>query len=315
MTTHIRNGFGEAIQEASPDAGTTVYVRDARGLVTQSTDGRGIVTNYTYDNLGRETSRSFPSAAAEAVTLTWDSTASGNKGVGRLTSLADESGTTAFVYDARGNVITDNRTIGVNTYAVSYDYDAADAITRIVYPSGREMALTRNALGQVSGITTKKDILSPTVTIASGVTYSPMLETVTDFTYGNGLSYEARLTLDYWLDTLRLKDGATTVMGRTHGYTDGLNLTNIADDMTPVESQSFWYTASRRLQNASGSYGDYTYYYDGVGNRTYEILTQGGVTTTRHEDYPGGSNRIAGVFTDGALKGTRLPWADTVPVD
>lgn len=301
VTSYVRNGFGEAIQEASPDAGTTVYVRNARGLVTQSTDGRGVVTNYVFDNLGRETSRSFPSAVAETVTSTWDSTAAGNKGVGRLTSLADQSGTTGFVYDARGNVVGNSRAIGANTYAVAYDYDAADAITRIVYPSGREVAVTRNALGQISGITTKKNALASSVTVASGVTYYPMSEVVADFAYGNGLSYEARLTQDYWLDTMRLMDGATNIMARAYGYTDNLNLTNIADYVTPAESQSLWYTGTRRLQNASGSYGDYTYYYDGVGNRTHEILVQGAVTTTRQEGYPGGSNRIAGVLTNGTL--------------
>jgi YD repeat-containing protein len=52
-TTYVRNGFGEVIQEASPDAGTTTYARDLRGLVTQMTDGRGVVSNMTYDNAGR----------------------------------------------------------------------------------------------------------------------------------------------------------------------------------------------------------------------------------------------------------------------
>ena len=32
-TTYVRNGFGEVIQETSPDAGVTTYVRDARGLI------------------------------------------------------------------------------------------------------------------------------------------------------------------------------------------------------------------------------------------------------------------------------------------
>jgi|GEM_PF-4547841 len=101
--------------------------------------------------MGRETSRSLPSAAGETVTSTWDSIASGNKGIGRLTSLGDESGATAFVYDARGNVVSDSRTIGANTYATSYAYDAADNISEIVYLSGRLVTITRNALGQVSG--------------------------------------------------------------------------------------------------------------------------------------------------------------------
>jgi YD repeat-containing protein len=41
-TSYVRNGFGEVIQEVSPDAGTTTFTR---GLVTSETDGRGVVTN------------------------------------------------------------------------------------------------------------------------------------------------------------------------------------------------------------------------------------------------------------------------------
>jgi YD repeat-containing protein len=40
--------------------GTTVYVYDLRRLLTQETDGRGIVTNYTYDNAGRMLTRTLP---------------------------------------------------------------------------------------------------------------------------------------------------------------------------------------------------------------------------------------------------------------
>ena len=66
----------------SPDAGTTTLLRDARGLVTQSTDGRGIVANMTYDNAGRLLTVSYPSATAENVTYTYDAIAGGQQGQG-----------------------------------------------------------------------------------------------------------------------------------------------------------------------------------------------------------------------------------------
>ncbi len=43
-TAYVRNGWGEVIREASPDIGTVDVVRNRAGLVTQQTDGRGIVT-------------------------------------------------------------------------------------------------------------------------------------------------------------------------------------------------------------------------------------------------------------------------------
>ena len=67
---------------------------------------------------------------------------------------------------------------------------------------------------------------------------------------------------------------------------------------TAHENWSYWYTATNRLQNAAGTFGSLTYYYDGVGNRTYEILTQGG-TTTSVFGYPSDSNRL-GLVTQGS---------------
>ena len=134
-TTYVRNGFGDVIQRVSPDTGTTVYTFDARGLVTQMVDGRGNTVNYAYDNAGRMTGKTFPTAATENVAYTYDAITGGNFGVGRLTSLTDPSGSTAYVYDARGNVLTETHTIAGQAYVVAYAYDLADHVIQITYPS------------------------------------------------------------------------------------------------------------------------------------------------------------------------------------
>jgi YD repeat-containing protein len=136
QTTYVRNGFGDVIQRVSPDTGTTTYVYDPRGLVTQMTDARGVVTNYAYDKAGRMTAKTFPAASAENVAYTYDSTANGNKGIGRLTSVTDLSGSTATTYDVRGNVLSETHTIGGQAYTIAYVYDLADHVTQITYPSG-----------------------------------------------------------------------------------------------------------------------------------------------------------------------------------
>ena len=61
-TSYVYNGFGEVIQEASPDGGTIVYVRDSAGNVTQKTDARGQVVQYSYDALNRVTAATFSGA-------------------------------------------------------------------------------------------------------------------------------------------------------------------------------------------------------------------------------------------------------------
>ena len=71
-TSHlVRNGSGQVIEEASADPGTTVYYGDARGLVTQSIDGRSLTTIFTYDSAGRMLTRK----PAENIIFTWDQTA------------------------------------------------------------------------------------------------------------------------------------------------------------------------------------------------------------------------------------------------
>jgi len=103
-TSYVYNGFGEPIQEASPDGGTIVYVRNSAGDVTQKTDARGQVSTSSYDALNRITATAFAGAAAFNITYGYDSTAGGNFGIGRLTSVADISGQTAIKFDHRGNV-------------------------------------------------------------------------------------------------------------------------------------------------------------------------------------------------------------------
>jgi YD repeat-containing protein len=243
-TTYVRNGFGEVMQEVSPDAGTTTYVRDERGLVTVETDGRGIVTNRTYDAAGRLLTETYPAATTENVTYTYDNvtTPAGNKGRGKLTKITDQSGSTAYVYNALGQIMTDTRVIAARTYVTSYTYNAAGNVTQITYPSGRIVSITRNTLGQVTGVTTKQNATAAVVNVAAGMTYAPMSNLLTAMTHGNGLVTTAGYDLDYRLTSLTLKDGATNVSALAYAYTDGMNLTGITDSVTPANSNTLGYS-------------------------------------------------------------------------
>jgi hypothetical protein len=57
-------------------------------------------------------------------------------GVGRLGSMRDATGTTSWIYEARGNVLSETRVISGETYVVSYTYDAADP--RAASPPARD---------------------------------------------------------------------------------------------------------------------------------------------------------------------------------
>ena len=299
-TTYVRNGFGEVIQETSPDAGTSVIVRDARGLITQITDPRGIVANYANDNAARVTGISYPSATAENVTYTYDSTASGNKGIGRLTSVTDQSGSTSMVYDALGRITSETRVIGSQTYTTAYAYDATDHLTQITYPSGRIVTYARNSLGQVSGVTTKQNSGSSTVNVVTSVTWKPMSDLLGGMTHGNGLATTAGYDLDYRLNSLLLQDGGTNISSLSYTYIDGINLTAVNDNVTAANNASLSYSPANRLATANGAWGNASFTYDGVGNRLTDVNTVGAVTTTRLAAYDTVSNRITGMTENSA---------------
>jgi len=68
-----------------------------------------------------------------------------------------------------------------------------------------------------------------------------------------------------------------------------IEVTNLWDNVTPANNQVFAYSAANRLTSASGPYGDLSWTYDGVGNRTGETLVAGGITTADTLTYPGTS--------------------------
>jgi YD repeat-containing protein len=190
VTTYTYNGFNEVISESSPDIGTVTYTRDSAGNIISRTDARGVVTNYTHDALNRVMAVGYPGNPAENVAYSYDATASNNKGIGRLTGITDESGSQSFVYDARGNVISNTRVMklgAANTsFTTAYSYDAADNLISVTYPSGRVVTYTRNNLGQIATVSTTPPGGGTAVVVANDITYMPFgaLKTLS---FGNGV--------------------------------------------------------------------------------------------------------------------------------
>ncbi len=128
-TSYVYNGFAEAIQRRVPTA-----ARSSMSAIRPATSRRrptraAQVVQYGYDALNRVTAATFSGATAFNITYGYDATAGGNFGIGRLTSVADRSGTTAIRYDHRGNVVREDRTIGGVLYTTQYAFDLADNLT------------------------------------------------------------------------------------------------------------------------------------------------------------------------------------------
>jgi RHS repeat-associated protein len=265
-TTYIRDGFGDVIRQVSPDTGTTDFWYDANGNVIKKVDARNIETDFTYDNASRVLTKGFPAATNENVAYHYDSTTGGNDGVGHLTSITDESGSTALIYDALGHVASDTRAVSENSYASAYTYDASGNVLSVTYPSGRIVAYTRDALGRISGITTKQSSGASSVTVTSGVTYKPF-GSLADFSFGNGVAASLTYDQDYQLTGISSVKGSTYVQNLTNGYDPSGNITSISDAVSSARSQRVGYDNLNRVATANGQYGSKRYSYDGVGNR------------------------------------------------
>lgn len=267
-TSYVYNGFGDIINQTSPNTGTTSYTYDAAGNRTSQTDARGIMATYSYDALNRLTSIDYP-GTAEDVSYSYDSTLSNNRGIGRLTQINDESGSTAYHYDRRGNVTQVTTTIntgsGSQTLTTGYAYNLADNLTQITYPSGRTVDYSHNLLGQVSAVHTTQS--ASTQALATTIAYQPF-GPLRDFNYGNGLAHSRSFDQDLRLTQHSTGPGLSPVHSNTLAYDDNSNISSLTDNVDSTQSSTFDYDALNRLGGFTKNSTPACYAYDAVGNRT-----------------------------------------------
>lgn len=271
-TSYSYNAFGDVTQEVSPDRGTINYTHDKAGNVTQMTDARSVVTNYTYDAINRLTAVSYPSDSSQNVTLTYDSASGCGTSKGRLCSVSDASGTTAYIYDNLGRLTSVTETRGSLTFTTGYDYDLAGVLTEITLPSGRTIDYTLNDNGQVSSVSAT--VNSTATTLASSITYLPF-GPISTMSYGNSLTLTNTFNTAYQLTNRTIG----TIMNENFTYDDANNITAKGSDSYTLDA----------LNRITGENTD-SYTYDAIGNR----LTKNTDTYT----YPTTSSKLSNAAGD-----------------
>ncbi|WP_251358755.1 RHS repeat-associated core domain-containing protein [Kangiella sp. TOML190] len=279
-TSYAYNAFGEVTSQTSPDSGTSSFTYDSAGNLSTVTDARNITATYSYDALNRVTSISYPNAS-ENVSFVYDATANNNKGIGRLTSINDESGSTSYQYDAKGQLSQETRVINGVSFVTAYGYDAAGLLTQVAYPSGRIVDYNRNNLGQVISVATSAD--GQTQTLASNISYLPF-GPLQSLTFGNGKV----LSMSYDQDYRLINKSFSGINDLSYGYTPRNNINSIVDSFDSNFDQSFNYDNLARLTDATGAYGDQDYSFDAIGNRLTK--TQDG--STENYQYDAASHRL-----------------------
>ncbi|WP_313213445.1 hypothetical protein [Stenotrophomonas acidaminiphila] len=125
--------LGGLLQLDSPDTGIATYGYDSGGNRT------GQTSTYGYDALNRLTSVSFPGAPALSMTYQYDTVASARVSgetfaLGRLTGIADASGSTSYCYDRFGQVARKVQVTNGLTFVVRYTYTPSGDMLTLTYP-------------------------------------------------------------------------------------------------------------------------------------------------------------------------------------
>lgn len=130
---------GQKLSHASQDMGNWSWTRNALGETTSMRDAKQQTITFSYDALGRPTSRNAPDGVT---TLTWGNNAA-SRNIGQLAGRASPGYAESLTYDAAGRPSA--RTIVTDaTYRYDYSYDALGLLETMSYPvtaNGQRLAI------------------------------------------------------------------------------------------------------------------------------------------------------------------------------
>ena len=284
-TSYTYDDSGRLISTTSPDTNTTSYTYDPAGNLATKTDANGTTVTYTYDALNRLTAIQPPDGE-QVIAFSYDE---GPNGKGHLTGRSDQSGTYHYSYDAKGNLIREEKIINGVTFVTAYTYDPAGILRGITYPGGRIVTYGLDATGRIAKVTTTKD--GVTQTLGQYITTLPF-GPITELTYGSGTTLTRRFDELYRITSI----SSGSVQNLSYTREPAGNITAITDNLDPSNSQSLVYDDLYRLVGATGPYGSIAYTYDAVGNRLSKT-TDGQTHTYTYEQ---GTNRLRAVEGAGA---------------
>ncbi|HJQ38933.1 MAG TPA: RHS repeat-associated core domain-containing protein [Thermoanaerobaculia bacterium] len=307
VTTYTYDDLGRRIAQLSPVTGTTRYQYDAAGNLVRSLDANQMMTERTYDPLNRIVSavsgkvsggelppprdEELPpppsSPPVETVRWAYDEPASGSFTAGRLSSMVDPTGVTAYAYERRGLLRRESRTLtnclvtreaggqtctSTRTDVTSYGYDRDGNRGTIVYPSGQLM------VGYSFDFAGRPIAAGGVITSAAYLPFGPL----TKLQFANGTTqtfgYDNRYRIidnDLRLDSVPGQQGL--IAGYRYDYDASGNVTKLQDKKDPDDYlRRFTYDDLNRLLTAntkadtpnhpSPLWGKGEYSWDAMGN-------------------------------------------------
>lgn len=260
-----------------PEVGTTVYGRDDAGNMTTKTVGASGSTVYEYDGRNRPWRVTSPGGSPSTVTNTYTRT-------DKLRTVTNVVAVRTYGYDANQNLVTESLVVDGLTMAATYNHNANDQLTSIVYPVlGRTAQFNPDVLGRPTLVTVPLGWMANVVHWPNGQVY--------DIAFAGGSRVTYGMNSREWLNSVTVKTGDNVVrIGSTISHDVAGNVYNISDSVDASYKRGLAFDAINRLTTINGPWGAGLVAYDGAGNISSYVVGADARTFTYD-----GQNRLSSV--------------------
>ncbi len=232
------------------------FTYNANGQTSSYTDPGGLVTGYSYDEVGRQTSIGYSGGGA---TFNYDL-------LDNMTSMVDASGTTTISYDNDSNPVTLSTPEGT----LSYGYNADGTRSSMNGSGGSSTHYWYDAAGRVIQVDRNYDNLTPMQSTYLDYFENDQLKKIT---FPNGTKSEYTYDLRGRVSTLAKSYlNGTPFRNETYTFNPESTLKNRVVVTGGISTQTnYTYDAVGQLQSETSPSYSATYTYDANGNRLTRV--------------------------------------------
>jgi YD repeat-containing protein len=266
---------------------STKYTYTDFDAVATKIDARGVLTTYSYDGLNRlfdilyQTGSAPGVAATPEVTFSYNTSQTSSSN-GMLLSASAGSAVENYSYDPLNRISSISRTIDLQTYSTSYQYNSYAQCSQITYPSTRVVNVNPDSVGRLSSV-----IDGSGVSYITGLTYDAGGHLTAD-ALGNGV------VESYGYDANRMQL-VTRAAGTTAPYTNVMNLSYNYQAAAGQNGTGTTAGNTGQLMSTSGTINgateSATYSYDLLARLATSTQTSNGTSAQRRFAYDRWSNR------------------------
>lgn len=254
-TSFTYNAFGNLMKSWSPDTGYITYEYDIGGRMTSRQTNDGKVVRYQYDKLDRMRVRS---SGPHGELFDYDE---GQYGKGRLTSIGDWTGRTAFGYDAAGRLVSQFNNIYNLETRTHWNYDDSGRLASMSYSDGLTLSYDYDRAGRLSRI--RSSLTGTWANLADSFLYQPATDKMYAWRFGNGLPRMVTLDTDGRIQQI----ASPGVHKLSFDYFSTDLVKSVIDTQYPANTTDYEYDIADRLTSARRTADTQTFTWDPAGNR------------------------------------------------